>query len=211
MALLSMVFLMGIFGNLVALVTGVNVSRQEIKEGTIFGVLSKPVTRLQYLLGSYFGGLVSLLLTWLVLVSTYLLVIYLSGLHPSKADLLLLLGRITLSVLFFGLAFCLAQRFSAWIAAVLGVAIYEGDSVVGLLAMLLRRMRVPVTDRTERLMAFPFPATNGLDALSGAFIKSQLNAPQVGWVFLHLWDYVVVLILVAWWLFRRQDLCQASE
>jgi len=37
--------LMGWFANLVALVIGVNVTRQEIRDGTIFSVLAKPVAR----------------------------------------------------------------------------------------------------------------------------------------------------------------------
>jgi len=155
--------------------------------------------------------LVYLLLVWVVLVVVYMGLVYLTEQPLGRLHGLVLLGHTTLSVLMLSLAICLAQRFSAWVAAVLSVVLYSSDSVVNLITSLLGLMKLKVPDGISRAMAFPFPATNRLDALFGGLLKAQLESPGLGWAFLHLVDYSAVMVVLAWWLFRRCDLSPATE
>jgi ABC-type transport system involved in multi-copper enzyme maturation permease subunit len=210
-AFFGVIFLMGIFTNLVGLVTGATVTRQEIRDGTIFSVLAKPVTRWEYLLGSYLGGVSYLLLIWVMVAAIHVGLVYLMGQELSQPHVLSLLGRATLSLLLLSLAFCLAQRFSTWVAAVLSVVMFNGDQLVTLIANVFELMKLSFPDGARRALAFPFPATDSLDAVFESLLKTRLESPPVGWAFLHLVDYSAVMVLLAWWLFRRQDLSPTTE
>lgn len=201
---------MGWFAGLVALLIGVTITRQEIRDGTIFGLLAKPIARWEYLVGNYLGSLGYLLLIWAILGTIYVGLVSLTGQSWSMSHSMTLIGRLTLSVLVLSLAFGLAQGLSMGAAAVLTLVIYNGKFLVKEFAQLLSLVEVTLPDAVTRAMSYPFPATDGLDALFQSVLEVPLDAPPVGWVFLHLVDYSMVALLVGWWVFRRRDLATAD-
>jgi ABC-type transport system involved in multi-copper enzyme maturation permease subunit len=203
--------LMRWFASLVGLVIGVTVTRQDLRDGTIFSVLAKPVARWEYLLAGYLGSLINLMMVWIVLAAVYVGLVYLTDQPLGTVHVMVLLGHATMSVLMLSLGFGLAQRFSAWVSAVLSVVIYNGDTVVGLITSLFTLMKVTVPKGGRQAMAFLFPATNSLDALFGSLAKTALEPVSLIWAFLHLVDYSVVMVLLGWWMFRRQDLISTTE
>jgi ABC-type transport system involved in multi-copper enzyme maturation permease subunit len=203
--------LMGWFASLVGMVMGVTVTRQDVRDGTIFSVLAKPVARWQYLLGSYLASVIYLLLVWVILAVVYAGLVYLTEQPMGRIHGMVLIGHATLSLLMLSLAFGLAQRFSAWVAALLSLVIYNGDSVMNLITSLFVLMKLRIPEWLSRAMIFPFPATASLDALFESLVRTQLESSSFGWAFLHLLDYSALMLLVGWWLFRRQDLSSATE
>jgi len=202
--------LMGWFASLVALLIGVTVTWQELRDGTIFGLLAKPIARWEYLAGKYLGSLGYLLLIWAILGGIYGGLVSLTGQSWSMSHSLTLVGRLTLSVLVLSLAFGLAQGLSMGVAAVLTLVIYNGKFLVKEFAQLLSLVKVTLPDAVTRTMIYPFPATDGLDALFQSVLEVPLDALPVGWVFLHLVDYSIAALLVGWWLFRRRDLAMTD-
>lgn len=203
--------MMGFFASLVALFNGVTVTQQEIRDGTIFSVLSKPVTRAEYLLGSYFASVVYLLFVWAIFAAVCIGTMLLARQHLEKLHGIIILGRIALSVMMLSIAFCLAQRFGPWIAGVLAVFAYNGATFVSAALGIARLLKLSCPPWLAQTLAWPFPATASLDRLAASFLSSPLNAPQVGWTFLHLIDYSAVMVVIAWLLFRRMELCQPGE
>lgn len=208
---LFVTMLMGWFAALVGLVIGVSVTRQDIRDGTIFSLLAKPVARWEYLGGSYLGSVICLLLVWVVLAAVYVGLVYVTEQPLDRIHGLVILGRAALSLLMLSLAFGLVQYFSAWIATLLGVVIYNGDAAVDALVTLLDLMRLRMPEWMSKALMFPLPATNCFDPLFASLSKTQLQPPPWGWGFLHILDYSAVMVLLGWWLFRRQDVTSATE
>ena len=169
------------------------------------------MTRAEYLLGNYLGSLVYLSLIWIIFSLAYLGLIILTGQPMSKLLGLILLSRWVFSVLIMSVAFFMAQRFNVWIAVVLTVLVYNADSLYGILPPLLRLAHVELPEWVKGSVLFLFPATNSLDVLFESLLKSRLNADPVHWAFLSLIDYCAVMVLLAWLLFRRQELSPTAE
>ncbi|MBZ5534647.1 MAG: ABC transporter permease [Acidobacteriia bacterium] len=209
--ILSALALMGFFACLVGLANGVTVIRREIREGTIFSVLSKPLTRAEYLLGSYIGSLVYLSFVWIIFGLLYLGLVYLTRQPMGKLLGLILLARWVYSVLMMSVAFFLALRFNAWIAVVLSVVVYNADSLYNIFPPLLRLVHVELPDWVKGTVLFLFPSTNSLDVLFESLLKARLNPAPVQWAFLSLIDYCAIMVLLAWVVFRRQELSPSTE
>ncbi|MDD5748793.1 MAG: ABC transporter permease subunit [Actinomycetota bacterium] len=68
--------LSSIFGVILALILSVNQISQEMEKRTIYNVLSKPVSRLEYFLGKYFGILATIIVILLIMFAEVLVLIF---------------------------------------------------------------------------------------------------------------------------------------
>ena len=108
-------------------------------------------------------------------------------------------------------AFFLAQRFNAWTAVVLSVGVYNADSLYSIFPPLLRQIHIELPAWVQGTALFLFPSTNSLDVLFDSLLKSRLNSTPVHWAFLSLLDYCAIMLLLAWMIFRRQELSPSAE
>ncbi|MGA1824348.1 MAG: ABC transporter permease, partial [bacterium] len=65
-----------IFGVLIAVFVGIGLVYKEISKKTIYNILSKPVTRYQFLLGKYFGLLLTLFVNVFIMAIGFLSILY---------------------------------------------------------------------------------------------------------------------------------------
>ncbi len=65
-----------IFGALIAIFVGIGLVYKEIDKRTIFTIVSKPVTRYQFLLGKYFGLVLTILVEVLAMGTIFLALVY---------------------------------------------------------------------------------------------------------------------------------------
>lgn len=199
-------FSLSLFGVVTTLLLGVNLLSREIQRRTIYNLLSKPVTRAQFLLGKYLGLLVTLT-TMLVLMGTLLLA--LTGLLEGRIDwqLLPVMGAMLLEValllavaLFFGAivvtpslagfftaATFIAGRSSGWLAFFEDARFPSGLRVLSavLRACLPHLDRFFVADRV--LGGHPLPAGYYIDLL------------------LYTLGYVGLLLFLGATIFRRRE------
>ncbi len=210
-AMLAFVLLAGGLGNLVALVLGATLVRADIREGTILGVLSKPIPRWAYVVGSYLGSALALLLVWGIFAGLFLGLAHVLEVELGREHVWILVGRVLLALVLLSAAFCFSMFASAWVAAALALLVYYGESFAGLLALLLRPVMGPTFERVQAILGFPFPATNRLDFLYGMLGGRLLDAPDMGLLFLHLADYAALLLVLAVWAFERMDIGAGVE
>ncbi|MCS6817575.1 MAG: ABC transporter permease [Blastocatellia bacterium] len=210
-AMLLFALLAGGFGNFIALVLGATLVRADLRDGTILSVLSKPIPRWAYVVGSYLGCALSLLLAWAIFALLFLGLAYALGGEINRAHAWILLGRVLLALVLLSTAFFFSILTSAWIAAALALIVYYGDSFVALLVSLLRPVVGEVSERTRALLGYPFPATERLDSLFGMLIGQPQDAPAMGMLFLHLADYAAVMLVLAVWVFERKDIGPGVE
>jgi len=87
------------FGALMAILLGTGLVYKEIDKKTIFTLLSKPIPRYQFLLGKYFGLVITLLVMLILMSLIFLLLVFL---HTSQFE-----GRLLLPVFFIFWEMCL--------------------------------------------------------------------------------------------------------
>jgi len=80
---------MSFFGLLMAIFIGIGLVHKEIEKKTIYPILSKPLSRVNFLLGKYFGLLFTLFINFIIMVVVLYLTLYL---FENSFDLLLLKG-----------------------------------------------------------------------------------------------------------------------
>ena len=215
-ALLPMFFhlavtMFGSVSTIMATVIGVTVLRTDLTTGTIFGVLAKPVSRGEYVAGTWLGGLVALVVMWMVF--TLVMAAIASGIGSPIGSLhVAIIGsRILVAALSLSAALLLSIRFNAWGAAVLSVLLVNGASVVSQTASILRVFKVDIPERVVNALVFPFPITDAFDALNARLMRSDLAPNGMLPAVTHFIDYALVLLFLAYIFFRRLDLNRASS
>jgi ABC-type transport system involved in multi-copper enzyme maturation permease subunit len=201
---------MGWMANLVALILGSTVIRQDIKDGTIFSVLSKPVSRLQYFTGSTLGALFCQTIVWCVFGSVWLLFGYLLDKFVSPLCVSICFGELLKSYLMLALALGWSQRFSPWIAGALALFTFSGEMLAGSAVNAVGNLNLFPVNLLNKICTFPFPDFSGLDALLRQLGQTSLQPVNLLWPILHIIDYVLVILFIAWLAFRQQDLSANS-
>lgn len=91
-----------IFGVLMAIFIGIGLVSKEIERKSIYTIIAKPISRHQFLLGKYFGLLITLLLNIFIMTISQMLMMYL-----NKASITLIYFQAIIFI-FFELAFITA-------------------------------------------------------------------------------------------------------
>jgi ABC-type transport system involved in multi-copper enzyme maturation permease subunit len=176
-------------GSLVSLWIFSTAVTSEIRRGTIRLTLSKPVSRLQYLLGKYLGGV--------VVMAAYAIIASLAVLAFSASS------DVELSP---------AMKFAPWL-------MFCRQLMLGSLAMLLSLFMHPIIGCILAFVAGngPYSSSNplyyllpsyGPFNLFGEIIEgSMLKGADVLLLTLYALDFVILMLLFAWWRFQRKEVC----
>jgi ABC-type transport system involved in multi-copper enzyme maturation permease subunit len=79
-----------VFGLLMAIFIGIGLVWKEIERRSIYSVLSKPVRRAEFIIGKYFGLLLTLLINTAIMTAGFYAALFYQKRHLSSADLLVL-------------------------------------------------------------------------------------------------------------------------
>jgi ABC-type transport system involved in multi-copper enzyme maturation permease subunit len=176
-------------GSLVSLFIFSTAVSSEIRRGTIRLTLSKPVSRIQYLLGKYLGG-VAVMAVYAVIASLAMILFSASN-HVELSPVL---------------------KYAPWL-------MFCRQLMLGSLAMLLSLFMPPAVG-----CALAFFAGNGFYSphnplyyilpsyrpfnLFGQILEgSLLSGHDVFLLSLYAADFVVLMLLLAWWRFQTKEVC----
>jgi len=175
-------------GSLVALFIFSTAVTSEIRKGTIRLTLSKPVSRTQFLLGKYLGGVV-VMAGYAILASAALLAFVYSE-------------QVELSP---------AMRFAPWL-------MFCRQLMLGSLAMLLSLFCPPIVAAVLAFFAgnglysrynplyYILPSYGDFDLWNEVLSGTLLRASDVGFLTLYAADFVAIMLLLAIWRFRTKEL-----
>ncbi|HEV2327354.1 MAG TPA: ABC transporter permease subunit [Verrucomicrobiae bacterium] len=176
-------------GSLVSLfIFGTAVS-SEIRRGTIRLTLSKPVSRVQYLLGKYLGGVV--VMAGYAIIASLAMLLFSASSHVDISPVM---------------------KWAPWL-------MFCRQLMLGSLAMLLSLFMHPAIAG-----ALAFFAGNGFYSISNplyylfpsyapfnVFLKilegSIMGGHDVVLLTLYAVDFVILMLLLAWWRFQRKEVC----
>jgi ABC-type transport system involved in multi-copper enzyme maturation permease subunit len=175
-------------GSLVSLFIFGTAVATEIRKGTIRITLTKPVSRTQYLLGKYFGGV--------VVMAGYAIIASLA---------------IVLFVRFVGMDLSPASTYAPWM-------MFCRQLMLGSLAMLLSLFVHPFVAcvlaffagngyySTNNLLFFLLPNYSSFNLFNQMFAGTLVNGRDVFVLTLYAADFVVLMLLLALWRFRSKEL-----
>jgi ABC-type transport system involved in multi-copper enzyme maturation permease subunit len=176
-------------GSLVALFIFSTAVSSEIRRGTIRLTLSKPVSRLQYLLGKYLGG-VAVMAAYAVIASLAILLFSASS-HVELSPIM---------------------KYAPWL-------MFCRQLMLGSLAMLLSLLMHPAIGcvisfvagnglySTGNPLYYLLPSYAPFNVFVQIVQGNVLKGSDVVLLTLYAVDFIILMLLLSWWRFRTKEVC----
>lgn len=194
------------FGALMAILMGAGLVFKEIDKKTIYTTLSKPIHRYQFLLGKFFGLVLTLFIMLLLMSLIFLLLIYF---HTFKIE-----WEILIAILFIFLELCLitsvAMLFSCFSTPILSslftLSFYIiGHSVWGLEEILIQKIKPGIGKILVQIIYHILPDLENFNFKTE--IVHHLPIPSTIFLYSTLYAifYTLFILVLAMLVFRKRD------
>ncbi|MDO8680610.1 MAG: ABC transporter permease [Acidobacteriota bacterium] len=209
---------LSIFGLLIAVFIGIGLVSKEVEKKSVFGLLAKPVTRAQFILGKYLGLVLTLAVNLVVMtVAFYLVLFYMDMTMPAMVKagwpapapdprLLIAIGLIVAEL---ALVTAVALFFSTFSSPLLSALLTLGLWVAGHFNSDLRRFEnvvdVPAAAWVARGLYYVLPNLAPFNVKAEVVYGMPVSATHVGYTLLYALVYISVLLTAATAIFRRRD------
>jgi ABC-type transport system involved in multi-copper enzyme maturation permease subunit len=176
-------------GSLVSLFIFSTAVTSEIRRGTIRLTLSKPISRIQYLLGKYLGGV--------IVMAGYALIASLAGLLFSASS------HVELSPV---------MKWAPWL-------MFCRQLMLGSLAMLLSQFMHPAIASVLAFFAgngffsiknplyYALPSYAPFNVFTKILSGTIMDGHDVVLLTLYAADFVILMLLFCWWRFQNKEVC----
>jgi Cu-processing system permease protein len=209
---------MNIIGLLIALFIGTGLVAKEVERRSIYGVIAKPLTRASFLLGKFFGLVITLAANLLLMTAAfYLMLLYQDmstidwvqqGWRAPALDLRLLLP-IGLILLQLTLVTAVALLFSTFSSPLLAVLLTLGIWVSGHFSADLRNFEAAVDSQAAgavaRAVYYVLPNLSALDVKNQVVHGLPIAWPALGMAVAATTAYIALLLTAATAVFVRRD------
>jgi ABC-type transport system involved in multi-copper enzyme maturation permease subunit len=194
-----------LFGAAIAIFVGVGLIHKEVERRTIFTILSKPVSRTEFLLGKFAGLVVTLWIQVAIMGATFAAVSWLAGAPVTREHgeaILLCAGELAVLV-------AVATLFSSFTTPMLASLFGAGFYVVGHLTRDLRAVGAqsgsPLAEQATALLHRVLPDLEAFNASLEAVHGLPIPWAAVWQPLLYGACYAAGLLLVAALIFERRD------
>jgi ABC-type transport system involved in multi-copper enzyme maturation permease subunit len=195
-----------IFGTVIAIFIGIGLVSKEIDKRTLHGLLPKPISRTEFLLGKYFG----LSLTLLVNVSIMSLGLYLLLWFMGESFEPALGKAIFLIYLQLALVVAVALFFSTFTSSILAGLFTGFIYVAGYFSADLKNFEQVVESDflpvVTRVIYYLLPNFRNFDVKAVVVAGEPVPLSQLGWVALYASIYVTILLVASSLVFRKRSL-----
>jgi ABC-type transport system involved in multi-copper enzyme maturation permease subunit len=194
-----------LFGVALAIFVGVSLVHREVDRRTVFTILSKPLSRGEFLLGKYLGLVLAIWLQTAIMGAAFVGVSLFAGapLSGGHAAALLLTG------VELALIIAVATLFSAFTTPMLSSLFTAGLWMIGHLTRDLRDIGassgVALVERATALAHRVLPDLDSFNLTIEAVHGLPLTASDVGLPALYGAGYVAILLVAAVAIFERRD------
>jgi ABC-type transport system involved in multi-copper enzyme maturation permease subunit len=194
-----------LFGAAIAAFVGIGLIHNEVDRRTIYTILSKPLSRTEFLLGKYFGLLATLWLQLIVMGGVFGACSLLAGapLTPAHA------AALVLTAIELGLLAALATFFSAFTTPMLASLFTVGLYLIGHLTRNLRDLGshsdVAVVREATALLHRVLPDLESFNLSTHAVHGLAVAASDVWLPLVYGAGYSVLVLFLATLIFERRD------
>ncbi len=194
-----------LFGVAIAIFVGVGIIHREVDRRTVFTILSKPISRAEFLLGKYVGLLATIVLQIAIMALAFVLVSLAAGapLHGGHA------AAIGLAAAECGVIVAVATLFSAFTTPILAALFASAITLVGHLSRDLRDLgaqsELASVERATAFLYRTLPDLEAFDLSVQAAHALPLAASDVILPLAYAAGYAALLLLAAIAIFERRD------
>ena len=209
---------LSIFGLFIAVFIGIDLVSKEVEKKSVFGLLSKPISRWQFILGKYAGLVMTLAVNLGVMTIAYYAILYYMNVStlpkareawPAPAMDPRLLLAISLIFAELMLVTALALFFSTFSSPLLATMLTLGLWVAGHFNADLRNFETvvnsPVAVAVARGLYYVLPNLAPFDVKAEIVYGMPVSLRTVGFTFLYAVLYISLLLTAAVAIFRRRD------
>lgn len=194
-----------IFGLLIILLLGSGLVHKEIDKRTIMTILSKPLTRTDYLLGKYFG----LLLTLLVIMASMSALFFVSiWLTPSVFSFALV-KALYMSLCEMVVVTAVAMLFSSFttptLTGLFTLGVFLAGHTLSDLEAFAHMSGSHLTLWSMQVVRFVLPDLELFNVRSAAVHNLPIHSAHLVWGGLYALLYSTLCLVVGAWLFGRRD------
>lgn len=194
-----------VMGILLAIIVGTTLVYKEVEKRTIYVLVSKPLSRWQFLVGKYLG--MEILAAIVVLLMS---VLFFSGLVLMKQGVMGILAvPILLIFMKISIINALALLFSSLASPVLGAVftfcLYLAGTLSRDILDLADRMKRPLLSLVMKVIYYFLPNLGNLDIKNRIIFDHQVVWPQVWWGVTYSLAYILSVMLVAVIAFEKKD------
>ncbi|HLE70103.1 MAG TPA: ABC transporter permease [Vicinamibacteria bacterium] len=195
-----------IFGMVIAIFIGIGLVAKEIDKRTLYGILPKPISRSQFLLGKYFGLCLTLLVNLMVMtVGLYVLLFLMK--QPFEPALL---KAIFLTYLELALLVAVAILFSTFTSSILSGLFAGFVYVAGYLSNDLKNLESVVESaflpQVTRVLYYVLPNFKNFDVKAAVVAGDPVLWSQLGWATAYAAIYIALLLVASCWIFQKRNL-----
>jgi ABC-type transport system involved in multi-copper enzyme maturation permease subunit len=209
---------LSIFGLLIAVFIGIGLVSKEVERKSIFGLLTKPITRSQFILGKYLGLLTTLAVNLAVMTAAYYFVLFYidfsatESMRAGWATPALDLRQLVAVVLILGelaIVTAVALLFSTFSSPILSAVLTLGLWVAGHFNADLRQFEQVVDQPAVAWLARGFyyllPNLAPFNVRAEVVYGVPIAASHVAFTLLYAAVYIAALLAAAVAIFRRRD------
>ncbi len=198
-----------VIGLFIAIFIGVGLVSKEMDKRTLYALLAKPLKRWEFLLGKYFGLLLTLT------VNTAAMALGLYGAlwtvkHPLEKMDAYVLVAVFLILLKLALIVALAMLFSCFTTPFLAILFTAGIYVAGVFAADLREMKVVRLDAATvkflHMISYALPNFENFNVMGAVSHGRGVPGGLVGYATLYAILYGAIILSIASAIFSRRNL-----
>jgi len=209
---------MSIFGLGIAVFIGIGLVSKEVERKSVYGLLTKPVTRAQFILGKYFGLLTTLAVNLSVMTLAYYAVLFYMDLTATAAvraswaapaldprqlaAIGLIMGELALVT---AIALFFSSFSSPLLSAMLTLGLWVAGHFNGDLRQFEQVVDQPAVAWIARTLYYLLPNLAPFNVRAEVVYGVPVAASHVGLTLLYAGVYIAALLVAAVAVFRRRD------
>jgi ABC-type transport system involved in multi-copper enzyme maturation permease subunit len=195
------------FNAVIALFLGTTSFYRDVERKTVYFVLSKPVSRAQFLLGKFFGLCAVVLLTSVALAAAYLLVVGLAGGGFDALGLLAILMQFLEMALFLAFAIFVSTFSSSLLSIMYTSVIFFLGHVISSLVDDARRIGITgIRYAIVNVLYYVFPNLEKFNIRDFAVHSVAAPWASFGYALAYAAAYIILLLCAAIWIFERKEI-----
>ena len=196
---------MSLTGLLLAIFIGVGLLGMEITTKTVYGVISKPVTREAFIVGKFFGLCATLLLNFVLIALVFFIAIRFLGVTVKSA----VIAAVLLLAVEMALIVAASILFSAFttptLAAIFTVGFYIAGHLNDLMNIGMEQQRNPVWRFLLKSLNFILPNLEYFNIRTRVVYDLNVPTPFIVDAAVYGILYTILLLLLAMAVFSRKD------
>lgn len=178
---------------------------KEIERRTIFMVLAKPVSRSLFIIGRYFGNVLTVYFITTVMTALFIAQLLLNGFTPHLTHWASIAGLCLQTLVLSAVAFALASSTSQLVTAVASASLYSIGHLAPDLYNMAEKSKAEPLRWLGKTLYYILPNLDRLNFSPRATYDDPVSLSELGLSTAYALGYSAVMLVIATWLFERRD------